>query len=271
MKRWVIGLALVLLGWQNKAQAQALHTIIWRNTQTNQMVYWNFNGAKYTTGDNVANFSVDPQWTVVTGADLNGDGNPYLIFQNATTGQIGYWQLASSKLVSGGILASSVPPQWRLEAAADINGDGKADLLWHNSQTGEVRYWLMNGLQFLSDGTITTGVAADWKIVTGVHLSGAAGPLSLIWRNPAAGVHSYWTLHGTKISSTGYFTPYFADPAWAVVGMVDLDGDGHPDLIFENLDTNQISYWLMNGTTRISSNDFFSFRPAKEWRIEAVL
>ena len=38
------------------------------------------------------------------------------------------------------------------------------------------------------------------------------------------------------------------DPAWKVVGTADLNGDGHPDLLWQHQTAGMVVVWHLNGT-----------------------
>jgi hypothetical protein len=43
------------------------------------------------------------------------------------------------------------------------------------------------------------------------------------------------------------------DVNWKIVGVGDLNHDGHPDLVWQHQTSGQISVWLMNGTRMMSA------------------
>ena len=77
-------------------------------------------------------------------------GEPDILWQNTSTGEIGYWTLTSGQ--SSAATGRSKPPgivstAWHIAATPDINGDGQADIVFQNVSTGEVGYWLMQSGQ----------------------------------------------------------------------------------------------------------------------------
>ncbi len=64
---------------------------------------------------------------------------------------------------------------------------------------------------------------------------------------PDGGDVSVWYLNGT--ASTGIETlARGVDPSWKVVGAADLNGDGHPDLLWQHQTAGDVSVWYLNGT-----------------------
>jgi hypothetical protein len=59
-----------------------------------------------------------------------------------------------------------------------------------------------------------------------------------------------------------------AVPGWRISGVADLDGDGHPDLIWQQDGTNVPAVWYMggaDGSSLLSAKAFYG--PIPGWRI----
>ena len=69
--------------------------LLWHNQATGQLVYWLLDGVRFKPGGNgsLTPSVVNPVWKVVGTPDLDGDGNPDLLWHNQTTGQLVYWLL----------------------------------------------------------------------------------------------------------------------------------------------------------------------------------
>src|SRR5262249_14556184 len=75
--------------------------------------------------------------------DFNGDGHPDLLFENASTGELSYWQLHSGQYVRSQYLAT-LPAGWHVAAVGDLDGQGTADLVLRQDGSGQLLAWLMN-------------------------------------------------------------------------------------------------------------------------------
>lgn len=220
-----------------------------------------------TNGTNVNGISPLPNvasgalagWKLVATADLNGDGKPDLIWQN-TNGDLSYWLMngltATSMAGFPGIASGSLAG-WQLAATADLNGDGKVDFIWQNSATGDITYWLMNGVQVTAMSSfpgVANGSLAGWKLIGAADLNGD-GNADLIWQNSSTGDISYWAMSGVNLVGIGSFPGVASGSVagWQLAATADLNGDGHPDLIWQNLSTGNVNFWLMNGVTVYSS------------------
>jgi hypothetical protein len=203
-------------------------------------------------------------------SDFNADGKPDLIWQNTTTGQVYYWLMDGLALSSSGYLYNGNPVglQWQIAGVGDMNSDGKPDLIWRNTSTGTIYYWLMNGLNISTSGYLYDGnsVGLEWQ-VAGVGDMNADGKPDLIWRNISTGTIYYWLMDGLNLSSSGYL--YGGNPVgleWQVAGIADMNSDGKPDLIWRNISTGTLYYWLMDGLTLSSSGYMYDGNPVGlEW------
>lgn len=132
----------------------------------------------------------------------------------------------------------------------DLNDNGNADLLYQYD--GGVVYILA------SAGYPTDGNGAQ-TMMTGYHVA-AVGDLNgdhradLIWTSAANDLY-FWIAQTTRTATSAFVQTQ--GPAIAagdsLVGTADINGDGNADLLFINKTANTFTYWLMNGTTRISS------------------
>ena len=69
--------------------------------------------------------------------------------------------------------------------------------------------------------------------------------------------------------TTSYQIP--GDTAWKVVGPGDFNGDGTPDILFQNQQTGQLVYWQMNGSSYVQ---WYYINPSLpgplDWKVVAV-
>lgn len=154
-------------------------------------------------------------WRVVGCADVNGDGNADLVFQNGA-GQIYVWFLDGTGNAVNFSTGSGLKPgskmlytagmgDWRVAAFTDMNGDGIPDFVFQNG-AGQIFVWLLDG----------TGTAINYAAGTGLK-------------------------PGSKFLSISGLGD------WRVVSCADMNGDGKTDLVFQN-GAGQIYVWFLDGT-----------------------
>src|SRR5262245_30144311 len=123
---------------------------------------------------------------------------------------------------------------------SDFNADGKFDVLWQNQSTGQLIAWHMNGAQVLSSRFLTPStVGLDWKLRGSADLNNDVKP-DLVWQNVSTGDVYFYLMDGTLAYSGGWFNPSTVDPTWEIAGVRDIDRDGHPDILWNNVNTGQV-------------------------------
>jgi FG-GAP-like repeat len=188
------------------------------------------------------------------GTDFNGDLHPDLLWQNDATRQSTIWYMtgpSGNALKSASWVSMTGVPGWQVAATGDLNGDGKPDLVWVNDTTRQVTAWFMGG----SDGSVLQSAAwlsqtgyPGWHIV-GMDDFNADGKPDVVAQNDTTRqlmVVYLGGTQGTNVLGTNSLTT--ADvPGWSVVAVRDLNGDGKPDLVWQNDATRQVSVWYMGG------------------------
>jgi hypothetical protein len=203
----------------------------------------------------------DPDWRIVGTGDLNGDGRPEIVWQHMANGSLGAWFMVGTAVqdavaLNPGSVASTA---WRIVAVADMNGDGKADLIWQHTD-GWLAIWFMDGATLVSDTLMNPQQigGGKWKIVGAGDMNGD-GKNDLIWQH-ADGWLSVWYMNGATMVDAVYLNPKFiAGSDWKIKGVIDINGDGKVDLIWQHTD-GSLSAWLMNGVSLV---DAVYFNPSK--------
>ena len=141
------------------------------------------------------------------------------------------------------------PPAGSEPTRSDFNADGKFDLLWQHQSTGQLMAWHLNGAAVLSSRSLTpSAVSPDWKLRGSGDLN-ADGKPDLVWQNTVTGEIAFYLMDGTMAFATGLFNPSRVDPTWKIASVRDMDGDGRPDILWNNVSTGQVLVWYMNGTS----------------------
>src|SRR5205823_12379169 len=121
-----------------------------------------------------------------------------------------------------------------------------------------------------SSGDLT---GTGWTVVAAKDLN-ADGHPDLIWQNDQTRQVTVWFMGGAQGATmlTWAWIAQTGVPGWTIVGVADLNGDGHPDLIWQNDQTRQVSVWFMGGAqgTTFLGWTWIAATGAAGWRVVGV-
>ena len=222
--------------------------LVWQNLTTQQVTvnYYGGAGGAVYQGWAYLNSTGVPGWTVVGAQDFNADGVPDLVWENNTTNQVTvnfYGGVGGATYEGWNWINSTGYTGWQVKAVADFSGNGEPDLVWLNTATRQVtvNYYGYGGAVYQSAATLNTGVAG-WHVVGSGDFDGNGVP-DLVWQNDATRqvtVNYYGGAGGTVYTGWNYLNSTGV-PGWTVVAVADMNGDGVPDLIWQNDTTKQVT------------------------------
>lgn len=130
--------------------------------------------------------------------------------------------------------------------ADGLNGDASPDLIWHHRTGGQVAAWLMNGTRLVDGRLLEPAQVADtaWKVVGSGDFN-EDGHADLVWQHDD-GRAAVWTMNGTTqlrgevldLEPAPFLSPH---PDWRIRAVADLNGDGRPDIVWQNRTTGAIA------------------------------
>lgn len=247
--------------------------LLWQNRADGRLSLWHMSGAAHIFNEPLVPDQVgDTGWHIVGSADANGDGYADLYWQHQTSGQLSVWYMRENRLLSGDLLSPSAVPDtnWKVRSVADMDRDGHPDLIWQNVSTGLVSVWFMNGRALRSGDVIGSGPVTDtqWTIVGTGDMNGD-GWTDLLWHHTGGGHLAVWFMYGqTMLRGESLSPASVPDTNWRVRGVGDLNVDGTPDLLWQNLSTFDVAVWFMNGLQLMDGRPVIGPRlPSAAWHL----
>jgi hypothetical protein len=203
---------------------------------------------------NSLSFTVNGQSFFRAPGDLDGNGVPDVIWQNDLTRQVYAWYMGGAlgnTFLGATYLAPTGMAGWSIVGVVDLNGDHIPDLLWQNDLTRQVYAWYMGGAlsnTFLGATFLASSGMTGWTVVAVADVNGDGHP-DLIWQNDTTRQIFAWYMGGPL--GNNFLGATFLAPTgmsgWKVVAIVDVNGDGHRDLVWQSESTRQVFVWYMGG------------------------
>ena len=250
----VVILPAVTPDWHVKATAQfdlsgRDEDILWQN-DNGALALW-----KMGDGAAVRNISElpnpGPTWHVVGDNDFNNDGADDILFRN-DNGSLALWTVTSATGTVSGMFAGTQDPgpTWHVVGTGDEDADSKAGILWQNDN-GALALWedpFFLNVPFAGTFLVFGTVAALPTVDPSWHVKGMAdfsldGREDVVFQNDNGAV-VVWQMggaSGTTITAANLVN-LNPGPAWHVVGLRDMNGDGSADILFQN-DNGAATVW----------------------------
>jgi hypothetical protein len=135
----------------------------------------------------------------------------------------------------------------------DFDRNGTPDLIWQYDSSGQATVHFRGG----PDGStfsgwawlVATSPGVDWRLVTTADCNRDGAP-DLIWQNQSTRqvtVHFQGGANATTQIGWGWLQIAGA-AGWVLAAVADFNGDGIPDLIWQNESTRDVSVHYMGGT-----------------------
>jgi hypothetical protein len=172
-------------------------------------------------------------------------------------------------------LNTAPTPGYIVVGAADFDGNGVPDLVYMNTSTRQVTVNYYGG----AGGTTEIGWAwlnsagepAGWTVGAVADMNGDGVP-DLIWQNTSSNqvtVNYYGGAGGAVLQ--GWANLHEEAAGWLVVAAADFNGNGTPDLVWQNAGTNQVQvdYYTFTGGAPVYQSSA-SLQPASGWTVRGA-
>ena len=196
-------------------------------------------------------YGADGPYSVATG-DLNADGTPDMVVSHMTTGNVAVFLGQGGGLFAAPTYYATGKNPTQVAVVQNLYGDGNAGVVVVNSGDNTISVMFGNGTGGLR-AAAHYPISGGAQLVSTVDLNGDLKPnLTLA----STGDNSVVVFAG---GSSGYFVAGAPLPLSGVtfrnVAVADFNKDGLPDLVFDDIATNKLSYF-QNATAKSAAPSF---------------
>ena len=226
--------------------------LLFENANTGQVVIWIMNQAA-ASGVVVLSQNQNPANVPVGVADMNGDGKPDLIFQNTSTGQVTFWYMNGTTVTGTASVTPNAGTSWKVIGTGDFNNDGKPDLLYANLSTGQMQIGYLTGTTVTSTAYVSQTQNTAWQPAAIADFNKDGHP-DILFYNPSTGQMALWYLGGSLGNTVinGQYVTLTQAVGWKPIGAADLNGDGIPDIVFQDQSSDssagRVAVWFMSSS-----------------------
>ena len=159
----------------------------------------------------------------------------------------------------------------------DFNSDGHPDLIWQQTTgMGQVTAWYLggtSGVDFLNWSWLNSSNNSGWRVVAAADFNGDDIP-DLVWMNTATRqvtVNYYGGPGGAMLTGWNWLNNV-GIPGWSVVAVADFDGNGVPDLVWQNDTTRQVTvnYYGGAGGAFLTGWNWLNSTGIPGWKVVAA-
>ncbi len=186
--------------------------------------------------------------------DLDGDGDPDLVFRRQDTGALTLWRMDGSVRESAHALPTESDLNKELVGMSDINGDGQMDLVWVDHSNNLLSYWQMAD-ETTSSATVdildNSGQVYDTigRDVVGFYDADGDGHDDIFLRGLANGANKIALLDGTGQEKNETFTMQgLWSNQWYAGRVDDFNGDGIADFMWHKYTDATTRLWTLERT-----------------------
>ncbi len=223
-------LAFVPKGWGDADLA------VWRNSQGGELRVWKVIEGPEEPKAEVLPFAAS-DWRVAAVLDVDADGHADLVWTGPEN-EVAVWTLRDGKVIAQDVIGNT-GGGWTLAQTGDFDGDGRGDLFWRKNDRTSASVWMLEGLA-IKDTRGTADAGDEWTLLAAGRFDDATGA-DLLWRDAAGNLAIWGGADPARAAAMSRQVP----SGWAFLAALDMDGNGHDDLLWNNPEKSQSGAWML--------------------------
>jgi FG-GAP-like repeat/Biotin-protein ligase, N terminal len=271
--RWVVIVALagVFAAAQTAAPGSISH-LYRMQLSTGHTISGTWRGAQLQGATKLASTPA-AGWVLIGATASNRNGTKRLVYSDKTSGGLAVNLYAKNESFLGSVSLAPLGAGWTARAVADLGGNGNLDVIAEHESTGQVAVHFFGGAQgttLLRSETISPLSAMGWNVIGAADLNGDGHPDLLLQNSSTRQVMVAYLggSSGTAVTATQELSSS-SFGGWTAVGMQDMNGDGHPDLILVNDATGEsiVNYYGGELGVAYVGSSYLDRSGASDWKL----
>ena len=236
--RWVVIIALVGVFAAAQIAAPGSVSHLYRmQLSTGQTISGTWHGARLQSATKLASTPA-AGWVLIGATASDRNGTKKLVYSDSSSGALAVNFYGENERFLGSASLAPLGAGWTARAVADIRGDGSLDVIAVHESAGQVAVYFFGGVQgttLVRSETISPLSAMGWNVIGAADLNGDGHPDLLLQNSSTRQVMVVYLggSSGTAVTATQELNSS-SFGGWTAVGMQDMNGDGHSDLILVN-------------------------------------
>ena len=156
----------------------------------------------------------------------------------------------------------------RAPATGTIQNDDPYDLLAIDTTTGHLERWRYSGAERIQRDTLVPDGTNELSTVVAVGDLNADGQIDIVRQNPDTTLVVWFMAGATRVGTATLNPATPPNSNWFIGAIYDVDGDGQPDILWQNSSEGSLRVWYMTGTT-MTSTELLTVNRSNDttWRI----
>jgi hypothetical protein len=239
-------------------------------------------GAGSTSTDSNGNFSFNnlvggDTYTVTPTLNSDAFSPPSLTFANLNTNETANFAAIAAYSISGNIALTGVGPLSGVvvmlsgKVCSSARTDAFGNYSFNALATGN--YTVTPSLMGYSFSTfnqvfnnLNSNQAANFTASTNVF----PGQTEVVWQDPVSGFSQLWFFGGAQGTSFTGAATITTQNVWRIAAIADFNGDGYPDIVWQDPVSGASQIWFMTGPQGITLLEAATFSGPNPWLIVAA-
>jgi hypothetical protein len=229
----LIAALLVPFGAAQTAQPSLVNHLYRIQLSTGEVVSSTWHGAQVDAATSISDRGA--RWTLIGASEPDRNGSKKLIYSDNSSGALSLSVYGRTGALLSSASLMPVGAGWKSRAVADIDGDGNLDVIATQATSGQVAvhfYGGQQGTRLLRTEVIDSLSSTGWNVIGAADLNGDGHPDLLLQDASSREVMVAYLSgsNGIAVTATQILNGHDFH-GWTAAGMLDMNGDGHPDLI----------------------------------------